>query len=405
MAKSTRKHVDDLRGAGRLAVEATRGVTALVEAMHRTIGSGPALLGKPLEGPVRLGTAAVYGAIRGVTGVVGTGIDAALAGLGPLLGKSTPGPAREAVLSALCGVLGDYLKDTDNPLALSMQLRRGGLELPISQQDAMAQAVPRASGTILLTVHGSCMNDRQWRHREHDHADALESALGWTRVDALYNSGLHISSNGRGLATLLESLVEGWPVPVERIVVLGHSMGGLVARSACRFAEETKLRWRDSLAALVCLGTPHHGAPLERGGNGLDVLLGLSPYSAPLAGLGKIRSAGVTDLRYGNVLDVHWEGRDRFEPGADERSAVPLPEGVACYAVAGQRGSGGDGLVPVDSALGKHRDAAQTLGFPAGHTLVVPECGHLDLLSHADIAAQLETWLMETRLDPRPKSH
>ena len=170
-------------------------------------------------------------------------------------------------------------------------------------------------------------------------------------------------------------------------------MGGLVARSACRVAEDAKLRWRDSLTGLAFLGTPHHGAPLERGGNGLDVLLSLSPYSAPLAGLGKIRSAWVTDLRYGNVLDAHWEGRDRFEPGADTRSAVPLPEGVACYAVAGQRGSGGDGLVPVDSALGKHRDPEQTLAFPAEHTLVVPDTAHLELLSHPDISAQLETWL------------
>ena len=392
MAKTTRKHVDDLRGAGRLAVEATRGVTALVEAMHRTIGSGPAVLGKPLAGPVRVGTAAVYGTIRGVSGVVGAGIDAALAGLGPLLGESTPGPAREAVLSGLCGVLGDYLEDTGNPLALSMQLRRAGIQLPISQQDAMAHAVPEASGTILLTVHGSCMNDRQWQYRDHDHADALQQALGWTRVDAIYNSGLHISVNGRALAAHLETLMEHWPTPVERIVVLGHSMGGLVARSACRVAEDAQLKWRSSLGGLACLGTPHHGAPLERGGNGIDVLLGLSPYSAPLAGLGKIRSAGVTDLRYGNVLDAHWEGRDRFEPGADTRSAVPLPEGVACYAVAGRKGRGGDGLVPVDSALGKHRDPAQTLAFPAEHTMVVPETSHLDLLCHPDIYAQLEAW-------------
>ncbi len=370
-------------------------MTALVEAMHRTIGSGPAVLGKPLEGPVRIGTAAVYGTIRGVSGVVGAGIDAALAGLGPLLGRSTPGPAREALLSALCGVLGDYLHDTHNPLALTMQLRREGVPLPLPDPDAMANALPGASSTLVLTVHGSCMNDRQWRHREHDHADALAGALGWTRVDALYNSGLHISTNGRQLAALIEALVQAWPTTVERIVVMGHSMGGLVARSACAWAEETQLRWRGALGGLVCLGTPHHGAPLERGGNGIDVLLGLSPYSAPLAALGKIRSAGVTDLRYGNVLDAHWEGRDRFEPGADPRSAVPLPEGVACYAVAGRRGGGGggDGLVPVDSALGKHRDAEQTLAFPPEHTLLVPGASHLDLLSHPDIYAQLERWL------------
>src|SRR4051794_13676763 len=117
MARKTRRHVDDLRGAGRLAIEATTGVTALVEAMHRTIAGGPAVLGKPLERPARAITGVVYGSIRGVTQLVGVTIDAALAQLAPLLGESTPGKEREAVLAALNGVLGDYLHETGNPLA------------------------------------------------------------------------------------------------------------------------------------------------------------------------------------------------------------------------------------------------------------------------------------------------
>ncbi len=393
MADNSRRHVDDLRGAGRLALEATRGVTALVEAMHRTIGSGPAVLGRPLQTPMRVGTAAVYGAIRGVSSAIGAGIDGALARLGPLLGESTAGPGREAVLSVLCGVLGDYLEQTDNPLALQMQLRRSGTPLPLSDPGALAGALPEATGTILLTVHGSCMNDLQWRRRGHDHADALAGALGWTRVDVLYNSGLHVSRNGELLADQLEALHEAWPVGVERIVILAHSMGGLVARAACGSAEAVGRRWRSSLRGLVCLGTPHHGAPLERGGNWIDVLLEVSPYSAPLAGLGKIRSAGVTDLRFGNVLQEHWRGRDRFEPGADARSPLPLPAGVSCYAVAGRRGRGGDGLVPVDSALGRHDAPEKTLAFPPEHTLEVPGAAHLDLLWDPRVHAALETWL------------
>src|SRR5688572_21371894 len=110
--KKTRSHVDDLRGASRLAVEATRGVTDLVRAMHIEIAAGPGVLGRPLEAPARLVTGLVYETIRGVTGLVGAAIDLGLAQLAPLLGESAPGAEREAVLAALNGVLGDYLAET-----------------------------------------------------------------------------------------------------------------------------------------------------------------------------------------------------------------------------------------------------------------------------------------------------
>jgi hypothetical protein len=173
-------------------------------------------------------------------------------------------------------------------------------------------------------------------------------------------------------------------------------MGGLVARSACHAAEAAGAAWRAKLRALVCLGTPHHGAPLERGGNLIDVMLGVSRYSAPLARLGKIRSAGVTDLRFGYVLDEHWHGRDRFAPGVDDRTPLPLPAGVASYAVAGttsELGSerlAGDGLVPVDSALGRHERRELTLAFTG--TELRYRTGHLDLLGRAGYDA-IRAWL------------
>src|SRR5262245_13274295 len=105
VTRKARSHVDDLRGASRLAIDATRSVTELVEAMHRTIGAGPAILGRPLEGPTRLFTGLVYKSIRGVTRLVGASIDVALAQLAPLLGESVPGPEREAMLAVLNGVL------------------------------------------------------------------------------------------------------------------------------------------------------------------------------------------------------------------------------------------------------------------------------------------------------------
>lgn len=394
MAKKTRSNVEDLRGASRLAIDATKGVTTVVEAMHRTIASGPSVLGRPLEGPARLVTEIVYASIRGVTHVVGASIDVVLEQIAPFFRDSAPGTERDALRSAVNGVVGDYLAATDNPLAIEMQLRHQGEPLDLADPDALRAALPDPRPRLLIMVHGSCMNDRQWLRNDHDHGQALARDLEWTRVDVLYNSGLHVSSNGDAMAELLDRLMAVWPVALEQITIVGHSMGGLVSRSACRAAELAGHPWRDRLNALVFLGTPHHGAPLERGGNWLEVMLGVSRYTAPLAQLGKIRSAGVTDLRYGNVLEQHWQGRDRFEAGGDPRSPVPLPTGVACYAVAGSlAGRAGDGLVPIDSALGVHPLAELTLAFPDTHTLTVANAGHFELLERADIYARLRDWL------------
>ncbi|MDQ3371030.1 MAG: alpha/beta hydrolase, partial [Myxococcota bacterium] len=112
MTKRAPNHIDDLRGASRLAVEATRGVTAVVQRMHVTIASGPAVLGQPFAGPARLATAAVYATIQGITRLVGSGVDIALAQLAPLVKASTPGLQRDIVVAAVNGVLGDYLHDS-----------------------------------------------------------------------------------------------------------------------------------------------------------------------------------------------------------------------------------------------------------------------------------------------------
>jgi len=398
VTKKTRSHVDDLRGASRLAVEAVRAVTDLVEAMHRTIGGGPAILGRPMDLPTRFFTAPVYQRVREVTRWVGAGIDLALQQLAPLLGEGAPGPDREALLAVLNGVLGDYLSETGNPLAIEMQLRHRGHTLEL-ERSALHAALPDAGGKLLVMVHGSCANDLQWLRAGHDHGAALARDLGYTAVYLYYNSGLHISSNGRGFADRLEALVAAWPVPVEELVIVGHSMGGLVARSACHYGTLAGHRWRTLLRKLVCLGSPHHGAALERGGNWIDRVLGATRYSAPLARLGQIRSAGVTDLRYGCVLDEHWEGRGRFAHGPDPRTALALPDGVECYAIAGTTAAGpgprlrGDGLVSVDSALGRHAEPSLTLRFAEAHQSIAFGTGHLDLLARPAVYETIRRWL------------
>lgn len=398
MTRNARSHGHDLRGATRLAIDATRGVTSLVEAMHVTIAGGPAILGQPLAAPARLVTRPVYGIIRGVTQLVGSGIDVALAQLVPLLGASAPSFEREAMLAALNGVLGDHLRERGNPLAITMRLRHGGEPLEL-EPEALRHALPRASAKLVVLIHGLCTTDRHWMRDGHDHGAALERDLGYTPIYVHYNTGLHISTNGRELATLLEALVAAWPVALDELVLVGHSMGGLVARSACHAGEQAGHAWRRRLGALITLGSPHHGAPLERGGHGIDVLVGSNRYTAPFGRLGRIRSAGITDLRFGNVLDEHWHGADRFAQRQDRRRPLALPGDVRCYAIAGAlvTASGhrrsGDGLVTTASALGIHETSALTLAFPDAHRWTAPGIGHVGLLGAPSVYRTMRSWL------------
>ena len=403
MAGKVRIHAADLRGINRLTIDGIAGVVDLVEAMHYNIASVPAILAKAKVGRTTGVTRLVYRSVRAVISLVGYGLDRLLARLEPQLGQRSTWPGRAALLAVLNGVLGDYLAASNNPLAIPMRLRRDGIPLPGKRQ-ALALAIPDASGKVVVLLHGLCMNDLQWRRRGHDHGAALARELGFTPIYLHYNSGLHISTNGRALAVLLENLVRVWPVPIAELVLIGHSMGGLVARSACHYGARARHRWRRRVRKLVFLGTPHHGAPLERGGSWVDMLLSASKYSAPLARLGMIRSAGITDLRFGNLLDKDWEDGDRFAPGGDRRAALPLPKGITCYAIAATTGKTagdlsdwliGDGIVPLASALGRHPNPRLALSFAESRQRVAYGTNHLDLLSRRDVYAQIKRWLAE----------
>lgn len=383
-------HAADLRGLSRLSVDAVLGVVGLVEAMHHTILATPGPLGAAPAGRPGGITGLVYKALQGGTRGVGRGLDALLSAVPAHTGASTP--QREAWVSALNGVWGDHLEATGNPLAIAMSLRIAG--------QPWQAALQRPTGKLLVLVHGLAMNDLQWQRAGHDHGQALAQDLGYAPLYLHYNSGRHVSQNGRDFSAQLGALVANWPVPVETLVIVAHSMGGLVTRSACQVGRDQG--WIKHLRSIVFLGTPHHGAPLERGGRLVDAVFGISPYAAPFARLSKARSAGITDLRFGNVQDADWQHRDRHAQKRDDRVPTPLPEGVQSFVVAAttaEQASGlhsrvvGDGLVPLASALGEHRNPALALHVPRSRRLVVTQANHWDLLSRADIANQLKRWL------------
>ena len=395
----------DVRGYGKLAVDATLRVTDLVEAIHQRIAR-PSMLFGPSEDERTEGiTGLVYRSVRGIAGAVGFGIDQTLQPLVPLLDKALaqtpPSPAREALVAAINGVVGDHLEASANPLALPMTLRHHGVTLTLDAA-SLRDAVPDPRGHLLVLVHGLSMNDLQWSREGYSHADELARTLGASVVHLRYNSGRHVSQNGRDFADLLEQLVQHWPTKLHSLTLLTHSMGGLVSRSACYYGAQQQHRWLGALKNLVFLGTPHHGAPLERGGNGLQRAVGVIPFAAPLARLGMLRSAGVTDLRYGALIDEDWNQRDRFAHASDDRAVLPLPAGVRAFALAATLGKTrgdakdqllGDGLVPIDSALGVHADTRRCLNFEASDHALMFETSHWDLLYRRDAGEQILRWL------------
>ncbi|HJV51371.1 MAG TPA: alpha/beta fold hydrolase [Noviherbaspirillum sp.] len=399
MKKTSHIRPADLRALARLATDATLGIVDLVEDVHHNV-LHPARTARIGTRRSRGIAGLVYNTVRGLTRAVGGGTDIALARLAPLFAERASSPQREAMLAVLNGIFGDHMTNSGNALAIRMQLRRNGQPLKL-EREALANAIPQAGGKIVVLLHGLCMNDLQWQRYGHNHGASLEHDFGYTPLYLHYNTGLHVSFNGRDLAALLERLVEQWPQPVEELALVGHSMGGLVARSACHYGAQEQCAWLPRLSRLVCLGTPHHGAPLERIGNWVETILHAVPYVAPFARLGMLRSAGITDLRYGNLLDSDWEGRSRFARAEDTRGFVPLPAGVRCYAVAAMLGRQsrdlgslvlGDGLVPLDSALGHHADPARSLPYSASHLAVVYETGHLELLSSPQVYDRLSEW-------------
>jgi pimeloyl-ACP methyl ester carboxylesterase len=406
-SKTPLKHLrpSDIRAVAQLATQATQGAARIAEGVHQsvwgTLGVGDKASGKT-NGLTRL----VYKGVHGVTQLVGKGLDTALTKLEPYLeaaaSPEVSTPEREAVLAALNGVLGDQLAANHNPLATLMTLRYQGAALDWHAMPAASEV----TGKVLVVIHGLCMNDLQW-HTEPDgtvidHGTALADALGYTPVYVRYNSGLHTSQNGRELSEQLDLLQAHWPTPVTELTLLVHSMGGLIARGAVHMAQQDEAAWIKPLTDIVFLGTPHHGAPLEKAGNWVDIMLGSTPYSKPLAKLGQLRSSGITDLRYGHVLDEDWRGHDRFRRKPDSRTPVPLPEGVACYTVAATIASQrsalaarlvGDGLVPLPSALGQHTDPARSLVFAKASQHIAYRTNHMQLLSSPEVTEKLVHWL------------
>jgi len=381
------------QGVGRLMTEATLAITNIVESMHKRISPLSVVKSKTETEELSGISGLVYRNVRSITEQLGKKMDAPLAAIGKAMAEQPDSASAQALLAALNGVLGDYLVKSKNSLAIQMHFRRDGRTLNDIQ---LREIINQSNGKLLIIVHGLCMNDLQWCKEGHDHGVELVKKSGMGYIHLHYNSGLHISDNGQHFASLLESLV-GLSNRLSEIHILAHSMGGLVSRSAYHIAENSGYKWPEQLKKLFFLGTPHHGAALEKAGNWIDLILGAHSYTVPIARLGKLRSAGITDLRFGNVQELDWRTTDRFEFTEDRRLPLPLPDNVKCFAVATSAKSSidyplGDGLVSIKSGLGEHADPAFNLHIPNRRKWVGTNINHNQLLSNLRVYDVLKRW-------------
>ena len=337
------------------------GAAYLVQQMHDVIAGG------------------VYAAIRQGGGslldLAGTVERQALAGERV---PDAPGRLACSVRSALNAAFGDHLASTNSVMAITMAIYRDGMPVAV-EREALAIAYPAMGDRLCLFLHGLGYDEHCWAgdHGEIDIPRRLAADGGYTPLTLRYNTGLPIVENGAQLAVLLEGLINVWPHTLSELVVIGHSMGGLVARSACVEAAAIGCQWPGKVRMVICLGSPNLGAPLERFGESVTTALGLSAITEPLARVAAQRSQGIKDLRHGGdqkaeaPSHIAW----RFIGGSlAEDPADPLGEII------------GDGLVTLGSATA-HGLAGDAQSARLGGV------GHMGLLGDRRVYGQICKWL------------
>jgi pimeloyl-ACP methyl ester carboxylesterase len=371
---------DELRALSRLAFEELGAAPRGIAGVHRAIADR-AFVGAPIPRAVHDAIAAVaYGSVRGGMLAAGAIADAGLARreVGDGRPLSTE-PRGAAALAAICGLIGDELERTGSDLHEPMSVRVRGRAVEPAAVDA-----PH----LVVFLHGLFETEFAWRYGGRETYGArLARELDCAPVFLRYNSGRHISENGRSLADLLEA----WPGEVDRISLIGHSMGGLVARSACHLANERGDAWVRRVRHIVTLGAPHRGAPLVEALHVAAAALAAVPETRPFAALLRRRSAGIRDMRRGSLVDEDWRDRDPDALRAAACREVPFLDGALhCFVAATiTRGA----RHPVARLIGDWLVLERSASYRAQHALHVGGAHHLALLNHPEVYERLRELL------------
>lgn len=407
-ADADRSRANEVRALNALAFDELRRFPGAVRDMHLGIAERAFRAVGPAARPAKLVhdslSSRAYGAIGAGFSRAGAATDSAIErrGIGEqlLLSGTRPG---SAVIAALNGLRGDRLERERSALHQPAAVRVNGKRVTL-EEPALQATFPHASARVVVFLHGLMETEFSWSWGAREPADTygarLTRELGFTAVYVRYNSGLHVSENGRAVAALLEQLVHAWPVTIEQLALVGHSMGGLVARSACHQAAERRERWVEKVSQLVTLGTPHLGAPLEQGAHLAAAALYKLPETRMLASFLRQRSAGIRDLRHGSLVDEDWRGRDPDALRALACREVPLLAGATHYFVSATltRDAShplgrllGDILVLAPSARGEGRTRRIPFRDEHGHHL--GGAHHFVLLNHPEVYERLRDWL------------
>jgi pimeloyl-ACP methyl ester carboxylesterase len=352
---------------------------------------------------------AVYGGLKGSVLGIGRVADRGLA-LRPRVVSNTPGGA--ALVAAINGLIGDTLERRQSPLHQPMALRVHGEPVGTNRAE-LAAAYPNAGPRIAIFLHGLMETEFSWRwgarQTGESYGTLLERELGMTPVYVRYNTGRRISENGRSLADLIEQVVAAWPVPVDEVALVGHSMGGLVARSGAHRADLDRMVWPTLVRQVVSLGTPHMGAPLEQAVHYSSAGLNMLPETQPFSRFLRRRSGGIRDLRQGSLVDEDWRDCDPDALRAQAIAEVPLLDGAThCFVTATITRSPrhplgrliGDCLVLQASGSGRSRTRRIAFEEEYGHH--VGGAHHFALLNHPAVYEKLRVWLA-TSSNRRPQ--
>ena len=415
MPDSELKALGDL--AGRYADEALlspiQGVhSAISERVFGAIGDGSVVV-KQAHDAVSAG---VYSALK----LGGKGAGAAISAAGRVAGgaeeRTTVSDSRfgRGTQAAINGLIGDRLEEEGSPLAVNMALRLPHRDVECTRE-SIQEAFDHTTPRLAIFVHGLCETEEAWWHgtkadpdaegpRPRTYGQRLRDDLDFSPLYLRYNTGLHISENGRRLSWLLEQLCREWPVGIEEVSLIGHSMGALVARSACHEADERGRQWVRHAKHVICLGAPNTGSWLEKVVNAGGAAFKRVPEVKPFADFLELRSVGIQDLRFGYLRDEDWRDRDPHEPLRNYAAPLAPVPGVSYHFVSGGLTESerhplaamiGDVLVRKASATGP----LDPDGKPHGDSKHVQGASHFHLLNHPQTYEHIREWLSRSLLE------
>jgi len=305
-------------------------------------------------------------------------------------------------VSVLNGAVGDHLEKFDF-LAQDMNFYHLGSPINITKDNLKMM---RVGNKLCILVHGLVSDETMWKFpsSDDDYGKLLENQFGYSPLYVRYNSGRHISDNGKDLDKLIQSLISNSTKPIKEIIFICHSMGGLVTRSACYYGSKSKSKWVPLVKHIFFIGSPHHGAPLEKFGNAVTTILDKIPN--PFTYLTKkainLRSAGIKDLRYGFLVEEDWKGKDPDSFVNSEKKHVPLLKHTKYYVITGTLMENpnhflseffGDAIVGKWSAKGKSGNSKYDLSFPEKNIKELPGIMHIKLMHDIRVFEQISKWL------------